>query len=171
SRPETARRPGGRADRCGGGRPLRREQGHPDEGVVQPRPAVRAAVAAARQGGARLRPWRPLTARKPRCPAAPAARGCIRCSPSCSHAHGDVEYRLRRAAAVAARVDSLEHGMALDPALLAQMAAQGTALTPTLTVITGSLEQVASRPAGPVKDWYVGGAWRARGSRTRRTGR
>jgi imidazolonepropionase-like amidohydrolase len=62
------------------------------------------------------------------------------------------------AAAVAARVDSLEHGMGLDPALLAQMAAQGTALTPTLTVITGSLEHFASRPDDPVKDWYVGGA-------------
>lgn len=33
------------------------------------------------------------------------------------------------AAAVAASVDSLEHGMGLDPALLSQMARQGTALT------------------------------------------
>ena len=62
------------------------------------------------------------------------------------------------AIAVAARVDSLEHGMGLDPALLTQMAAQGTALTPTLTVITGSLERAMSRPDGPRKDWYVGGA-------------
>jgi hypothetical protein len=34
------------------------------------------------------------------------------------------------AAGVAAGVDSLEHGMCLDPGLLHQMAAQGTALTP-----------------------------------------
>jgi imidazolonepropionase-like amidohydrolase len=62
------------------------------------------------------------------------------------------------AAAVAAGVDSLEHGMGLDPGLLAQMAAQGTALTPTLTVITSSLHKVAARPDGPHKDWYVKGA-------------
>jgi imidazolonepropionase-like amidohydrolase len=62
------------------------------------------------------------------------------------------------AAAVAAGVDSLEHGMCLDPGLLAQMAAQGTALTPTLTVITSSLEKVAARPDGPRKDWYLRGA-------------
>jgi imidazolonepropionase-like amidohydrolase len=62
------------------------------------------------------------------------------------------------AAAVAAGVDTLEHGMCLDPALLHQMAAQGTALTPTLTVITASLAGVKKRPDGPRKDWYVGGA-------------
>jgi len=62
------------------------------------------------------------------------------------------------AVAVAAQVDSLEHGMGLDPALLAQMAAQGTALTPTLTVITGSLARVLARPDSPRKAWYVGGA-------------
>ena len=62
------------------------------------------------------------------------------------------------AAAVAAKVDSLEHGMGLDPALLPQMAVQGTALTPTLTVITGSLESVRARPDSPARDWYVGGA-------------
>jgi imidazolonepropionase-like amidohydrolase len=62
------------------------------------------------------------------------------------------------AVAVAAQVDSLEHGMGLDPALLTQMAAQGTALTPTLTVINGSLARVLARPDGPKKAWYVGGA-------------
>ena len=62
------------------------------------------------------------------------------------------------AVAVAAQVDSLEHGMGLDPALLTQMAAQGTALTPTLTVINGSLARVLARPDGPRKAWYVGGA-------------
>ncbi len=62
------------------------------------------------------------------------------------------------AAAVAAKVDSLEHGMCLDQALLPQMAAQGTALTPTLSVITASLARFESRPDSPAKDWYVGGA-------------
>src|SRR5215469_2777486 len=50
------------------------------------------------------------------------------------------------AAAVAAGVDSLEHGMGLDPALLPEMARQGTALTPTLSVITKSLAQARPRP-------------------------
>ncbi len=62
------------------------------------------------------------------------------------------------AAAVAAKVDSVEHGMCMDPALLSQMAAQGTALTPTLSVITAALEDARRRPDGPRKDWYVGGA-------------
>ena len=62
------------------------------------------------------------------------------------------------AAAVEARVDSLEHGMCLDPGLLPLMAAQGTALTPTLSVITDSLAQVRLRPDGPRKGWYLGGA-------------
>jgi imidazolonepropionase-like amidohydrolase len=62
------------------------------------------------------------------------------------------------AAAVAAGADSLEHGMCLDPDLLPQMAAQGTALTPTLMVITEILEVVRQRPDGPRKDWYLTGA-------------
>jgi imidazolonepropionase-like amidohydrolase len=62
------------------------------------------------------------------------------------------------AAAVEAGVDSLEHGMCLDPGLLAQMARQGTALTPTLSVITRSLAEVRQRPDGPRKDWYLAGA-------------
>ncbi len=61
------------------------------------------------------------------------------------------------AAAVEAKVDSLEHGMWLDPALLPQMAAQGTALTPTLAAFLAHLDEVASSPAGPRRDWYVGG--------------
>jgi imidazolonepropionase-like amidohydrolase len=40
--------------------------------------------------------------------------------------------------AIAAGVDSLEHGMNLDPNLLSQMAALGTALTPTLSVINAA---------------------------------
>jgi len=62
------------------------------------------------------------------------------------------------AAAVAAGVDSLEHGMGLDPALLPQMARQGTALTPTLSVITGSMAKVRERPDSPRKKWYLAGA-------------
>jgi imidazolonepropionase-like amidohydrolase len=62
------------------------------------------------------------------------------------------------AAAVAAGVDSLEHGMGLDPSLLAQMARQGTALTPTLSVITGALAKMLRRPDSPRKQWILGGA-------------
>ena len=62
------------------------------------------------------------------------------------------------AAAVAAGVDSLEHGMCLDPDLLPQLAAQGSALTPTLSVITASLARVSAAPDSPRKRWYVGGA-------------
>jgi imidazolonepropionase-like amidohydrolase len=62
------------------------------------------------------------------------------------------------AAAVVAQVDSIEHGMCLDPDLLPQMAAQGTALTPTLSVINGSLADMLERPDSPRKDWYLGGA-------------
>ncbi|GAA4210561.1 amidohydrolase family protein [Actinocatenispora rupis] len=62
------------------------------------------------------------------------------------------------AAAVAAGVDSLEHGMCLDPALLSRMAEQGTALTPTLSVITASREHLAARPDGPRRRWYLSGS-------------
>ncbi len=60
--------------------------------------------------------------------------------------------------AVEAGVDSIEHGMGLDPALLPRMAEQGTALTPTLSVITESLARFADDPDGPRKRWYVSGA-------------
>jgi imidazolonepropionase-like amidohydrolase len=62
------------------------------------------------------------------------------------------------ATAVAVAVDSVEHGMGLDPAVLPRMAAQGTALTPTLTVITAGLETARTRPDSPRRDWYVRGA-------------
>jgi hypothetical protein len=62
------------------------------------------------------------------------------------------------AAAVAAGVDSIEHGMCLDPGLLNQMAEQGTALTPTLAQIVGLLPTARSWPDMPGKDWYVDGA-------------
>jgi imidazolonepropionase-like amidohydrolase len=58
-------------------------------------------------------------------------------------------------AAVEAGIDSLEHGMGLDPSLLARMADQGTALTPTLSVITRFLEERRRGPDGPRKDWYL----------------
>jgi imidazolonepropionase-like amidohydrolase len=60
--------------------------------------------------------------------------------------------------AVEAGVDSLEHGMCLDPELLPRMAERGIALTPTLSVITASLAEVRNRPDSPRKDWYVAGA-------------
>jgi imidazolonepropionase-like amidohydrolase len=59
------------------------------------------------------------------------------------------------ASAVEAGVDTLEHGMGLDPSLLARMAEQGTALTPTLSVIAESLEARRRGPDGPRKDWYL----------------
>ena len=62
------------------------------------------------------------------------------------------------AAAVDAGVDSIEHGMCLDAALLPQMAKQGTALTPTLSVITGSLARFHAQEDSPRKRWYVAGA-------------
>ena len=62
------------------------------------------------------------------------------------------------AAAVAAGVDSLEHGMCLDPGLLAEMAARHIALTPTLGVIQQGLAGVVKAPDSPRKRWYVGGA-------------
>ncbi|MEJ2856249.1 MULTISPECIES: amidohydrolase family protein [unclassified Saccharothrix] len=61
------------------------------------------------------------------------------------------------AAAVAAGVDSVEHGMWLDPALLDRMASQGTALTPTLSGFERHLPEVEKKPEGARKDWYVGG--------------
>jgi imidazolonepropionase-like amidohydrolase len=62
------------------------------------------------------------------------------------------------AIAVQAGVDSLEHGMCLDPALLDRMARQGTALTPTLSLILRSLSRIGDRPDGPMRRWYIGGA-------------
>lgn len=61
------------------------------------------------------------------------------------------------AAAVEAGVDSLEHGMWLDPALLHRMAAQGTALTPTLAVMQAGVPIVSAREDYPAKRWYLDG--------------
>jgi imidazolonepropionase-like amidohydrolase len=60
--------------------------------------------------------------------------------------------------AVEAGVDSVEHGMGLDPQLLPRMAEQGTALTPTLSVLTASLARYSGEPDSPRKRWYVSGA-------------
>lgn len=60
--------------------------------------------------------------------------------------------------AVEAGVDSVEHGMGLDPNLLPRMAEHGIALTPTLSVITSSLVTAATRPDSPRKRWYIAGA-------------
>ena len=60
-------------------------------------------------------------------------------------------------AAVLAGADSVEHGMHLDPDLLDLMARQGTALVPTLDIFARDLARVRAKPAGPRRDWYLGG--------------
>jgi imidazolonepropionase-like amidohydrolase len=59
--------------------------------------------------------------------------------------------------AVLAGVDSLEHGMHLDPDLLDQMAAQGTALVPTLGAFGSHEEFVRSREPSARRDWWLTG--------------
>ena len=59
--------------------------------------------------------------------------------------------------AVLAGADSLEHGRYLDPDLLDLMAAQGTALVPTLTVAAMHLEQVRAAPRTARRDWWLAG--------------
>ncbi len=56
------------------------------------------------------------------------------------------------AAAVTARVDSLEHGMCLSEDLLDAMAKHGTALTPTLWAISSTLDAVRQRPESAFPD-------------------
>jgi len=60
-------------------------------------------------------------------------------------------------AAVEAGVDSLEHGTWLDPGLLTRMAAQGTALTPTLSVLLNGVPVVTARPESEFRSWYLAG--------------
>jgi imidazolonepropionase-like amidohydrolase len=62
------------------------------------------------------------------------------------------------AAAIAAKVDSIEHGMCMDPALLAEMAASQIALTPTLSVLTSGIEIFRARPDSERKRWFLAGA-------------
>lgn len=59
--------------------------------------------------------------------------------------------------AVLAGVDSLEHGMNLDPALVDRMAAQGTALVPTLTVFGRSAVKRREAGSSPYTDWWLAG--------------
>lgn len=61
------------------------------------------------------------------------------------------------AVAVAAGVDSVEHGMCLDPALLTRMAERGMALTPTLHGLEKVLPAVLRREDSPGKRWLVEG--------------
>ncbi|MGD0393283.1 MAG: amidohydrolase family protein [Acidimicrobiales bacterium] len=62
------------------------------------------------------------------------------------------------AIAVAAGVDSLEHGMCLSTDLLSQMAEQGTALTPTLVAITSGLREPRHGSISDRERWYLKGA-------------
>ncbi|MBB2941151.1 imidazolonepropionase-like amidohydrolase [Actinoplanes lutulentus] len=57
--------------------------------------------------------------------------------------------------AVEAGVDSLEHGMGLDPELLHRMAAQGTALTPTLSLINAGVARLKDGPPDEKRQWYL----------------
>lgn len=59
--------------------------------------------------------------------------------------------------AVLAGVDSLEHGMHLDPALLDQMAKQGTALVPTLSVFLTKIDVLRAREPSLRTDWLLSG--------------
>ena len=59
--------------------------------------------------------------------------------------------------AVLAGVDSLEHGMHLDPALIDRMAAQGTALVPTLTVFGAGAERRRAAAPSARRDWWLAG--------------
>jgi imidazolonepropionase-like amidohydrolase len=59
--------------------------------------------------------------------------------------------------AVLAGVDSIEHGMHLDPTLLDQMAAQGTALVPTLSAFAPVAERLRSREPNPARTWLLSG--------------
>jgi imidazolonepropionase-like amidohydrolase len=59
--------------------------------------------------------------------------------------------------AVLAGANSLEHGRHLDPSLLDLMAAQGTALVPTLTVAAENLERVRAAPPSARRDWWLDG--------------
>ena len=61
------------------------------------------------------------------------------------------------AAAVAAGIDSVEHGTWLDPALLPRMAELGMALTPTMSVHLAALPRLRTRPDSPRKRWLLGG--------------
>jgi imidazolonepropionase-like amidohydrolase len=60
--------------------------------------------------------------------------------------------------AVAAGVDSLEHGVHLDPDLLPQMASRGIVLAPTLATFLSGLEEIRAMEMTERRRWYVEGA-------------
>lgn len=59
--------------------------------------------------------------------------------------------------AVLAGADSLEHGMHLDHALLDRMAAQGTALVPTIGAFGEHADEIRAAPPGPGRNWWLAG--------------
>ncbi|GIJ44233.1 amidohydrolase [Virgisporangium aliadipatigenens] len=59
--------------------------------------------------------------------------------------------------AVLAGVDSIEHGMHLDPDLLHRMADQGTALVPTVTVFGSKADWMRAQERNPFRDWWLRG--------------
>jgi imidazolonepropionase-like amidohydrolase len=59
--------------------------------------------------------------------------------------------------AVLAGVDSIEHGMHLDTNLLDRMAAQGTALVPTLSAFGDHAEEVRGWDQSARRDWWLAG--------------
>ncbi|MFJ7947839.1 amidohydrolase family protein [Streptomyces sp. NPDC096354] len=59
--------------------------------------------------------------------------------------------------AVEAGVDSLEHGMHLDPALIDLMAAQGTAFVPTLSVFGAGADRRRAAEPSARRDWWLAG--------------
>jgi imidazolonepropionase-like amidohydrolase len=60
-------------------------------------------------------------------------------------------------AAVAAGVDSTEHGQHLDPSLLDRMAAEGIALVPTLSSFWSAVPEVAAREPSERRDRWLAG--------------
>ncbi|MFJ5262866.1 amidohydrolase family protein [Streptomyces sp. NPDC088387] len=59
--------------------------------------------------------------------------------------------------AVLAGVDSLEHGMHLDPDLIDRMADQGTALVPTLGVFGAAADRARAAEPSARRDWLLTG--------------
>ncbi len=57
-------------------------------------------------------------------------------------------------AAVEAGVDSIEHGLGLEPGLLERMAVQGTALVPTFTVWTTFQDVVRASRSARLRQWF-----------------
>ncbi|HEV3355156.1 MAG TPA: amidohydrolase family protein [Pseudonocardiaceae bacterium] len=58
---------------------------------------------------------------------------------------------------VMAGVDSIEHGSHLDPGLLDRMAAQGTALVPTLTAAAGATDRMRVMERSEFVNWMLAG--------------